>query len=145
MEQTNFKNWTKTIDIPIKSYSEEDIPLMNRMIEDLFINIYGEATREDGIFFGNFNYDFYEGKVCYMIASMVKSVYGYQIYIECSFWKYLKFLYQTHQLKSKNKVQRIKKKDRVIRNTKKWVLDISNAYNKPIEYWIKIWEFLNEK
>ena len=118
---------------------------MERMIEDLFINIWGEATRANGIYFGDFNYDHDEGKVCYMIASMVKGIYNFQIYVECSFWKYVKFLYQTHQLFSKNKVQRIKKKDKDIRNTENWLLDIGKAYHKPLEFWIKIWEYLNEK
>lgn len=144
MEQIDYKNWTKAVDVPIKSYTEEDIPLMERMIEDLFINLWGEARRAGGIYFGNFDYDYEESKVCYMLASMVKGIYNFQIYVECSFWKYVKFLYKTHQLKSKNKAQRTKN-NKNIRDVMDWLLDISDAYNKPIEYWIKIWEYLNEK
>ena len=118
---------------------------MNRMIEDLFINIWGEASRANGIYLGEFNYDFDENKVCYMVASMIKGIYGFQIYVECNLWKYLKFLYKTRQLFSKNRTKRIKIKQKDIRNTFDWLFDINRAYNKPDTIWIKIWEFLNEK
>lgn len=141
----NYKNFSKMVEIPIKLYTKDDIPIMDRVIEILLINMYGEAGREGAVYIGKFNYDEEESKICYMIASIIRSMYNRPIYVECAGHKFLKFLCQTRQLFKKGRARRISKTDKSIRSANDWINDILKANNLSDEYIFKIWEYLNEK
>ena len=135
----------KFVEIKIKSYSEEEVPIFNRLLETLAINLWGEANREDGIYLQEFDYKYEEDKLCYQMAVSMASISDKKIYVECNIFKYIKFLYETHQLFKKNKiVKRFKNIDKG-RTVDDWLFDVSDAYGKDSTIWLKIWEYLNEK
>lgn len=140
-----YVNFTKGVTVPLKCYTEEEIPIMDKVIEVLLINMYGEATRNNGVYIGEFDYDEYESKICYMMATIIRNLYSQPIYVECARCKFLKFLYETKQLFKKGRVRRISKKSKQIRTANRWVRDILEANNLPYEYVCKIWEYMNEK
>lgn len=133
------------VDIKIKSYSEEEVPIFNRLLETLAINLWGEANREDGIYLREFDYDYEEDQLCYQIAVSMASISDKKIYVECSILKYIKFLYKTQQLFKKNKIVKRIGDTNKGRAVDTWLFDVSRAYNEPDTIWLKVWEYLNEK
>ena len=133
------------IDIKIKSYSEEEIPIFNKLLETLVINLWGEANREDGFYLQKFNYNYEEDKLCYKMAASMASINDKKIYVECNIFKYIKFLYKTHQLFKKNKIVKRVNNTNKGRTANTWLFDVSRAYNEPDTIWLQIWEYLNEE
>lgn len=114
---------------------------LGRLTETLFINMYGEGSRNNNIIsLSDFNPNLKTHKVCLRIAKSVSSLYNYKIKLGCSFFTYIKFLYKEKKLfKNKLYIWDRKNNGRAVHD---WLTDISDAYHENILIWEDVWEYL---
>ena len=132
-----------TISVKLKkTYSVEDMKSYDHLLGILLINMYGENEREGGIYIKNFNYDSEFDQVCMHIASSLKGLYkdDIKIYIECGFFNYIKFLYNSGMKKMVIRKRHLDKG----RTALSWCSHISNANNKNITIWSDIRDYIDE-
>ena len=119
--------------------------LFAKMSEVLFINMFGEGSRDNNIInISNFNYKEVESKICLKIALSVASLYNYKVGIDCGKLEFWKVLWE-NKLLFRKKRRLIRNKESIGRSAKVWLLDISKAFEKDIAIWERIWEYLNGK
>lgn len=121
-------------------FSEEEIKKYNELLNVLFINMYGEATRDGGIYIKEFD-DGVAGKITYKVAECVAGLYGIYVYLDCSFWEYVKFLIKNKLLFKKRYVRRMKgyKKGHT---QKEWLYDITTARGEDEMVWFDVYDFI---
>lgn len=139
-----FKNmYGKFVDIKIPTYTEKEQKLFNKLIEVLFINMYGDAQRSGAIEIGVFNPDNIPSKITMDIALKVSGIYNTKIGVKClSFFKYLKTKIIYKDLFRKNPtIYRVKGNCRPVYE---WLGDIANARHLDYSIWEDVWEYMNE-
>jgi len=119
----------------------EERELLDKLIETVFVNMYGEAARNDNIIdIGYFKPNLTTHKTCLRIAKSVAGLYGYKIRLGCGLFTYLKFLYNEGKLFHNNLYLWDRKNKG--RAAFYWVADVSDAYHENMLIWDKVWEYL---
>lgn len=134
------EEYTNTIES--KNFTEDEVKRYNELLNVLFINMYGEATRDGGIYIREFD-DGVAGKITYTVAECVAGLYGVYIYLDCSFWNYVKFLIKNKLLFKKRRVRRMKGYKKGHPQIE-WLYDITIARNENNDIWFDVYDFIKD-
>lgn len=113
-----------------------------KFTEILYINMYGEGSRDNNIInIGEFNPNYLDGKICIRIADSVAALFNYKIKLGCTFFQYINFLIHEKKLFKNNRYIWDRRNNG--RPAHKWLSDISDANKENFEIWNNVWEYLN--
>lgn len=120
---------------------ENKYQIYNNLTNVLYINMWGEAQRNNNIIYITNIENNIESKLCIRIARTVAQLNNVKVGVDCGFFTYIYILAKTKNLfKNKLFIRTSKGQGRAVED---WLQDVSNAYNEKPEIWHKVWEYLN--
>ena len=125
----------------------ETLMVYERLTNILYINMWGEAQRNNNIIYINrIIPGVVESDICLDIAHKVAQIHNVKVGFKCGIFEYIKILKKYKYLFKKDKpFIRIKEKDMDpnARYFNTWLFDVSDAQGAPREIWKDVWEYIN--